>query len=151
MTTTTLSPERRKAIEPGPKTHESSCAPRIEAEALLAVLAPRGPAERLMAVHGLERAEQLPEDRSQIAIERLQSLHDAIEVMRIVGRIGIQIRGDAELCLEGALEHVDMLTRRYTRHPHFYGCIHPVEQEARETRVIWRIHPRRITLDAIHA
>jgi PPOX class probable F420-dependent enzyme len=63
----------------------------------------------------------------------------------------LQVRGDAELCLEGALEHVDMLTRRYTRHPCFYGCIHPVEQEARETRVIWRIHPRRVTLDAIHA
>jgi PPOX class probable F420-dependent enzyme len=63
----------------------------------------------------------------------------------------IQIRGDAELCIEGAPEHVDMLTRRYTRHPRFYGCIYPLEQEACETRVIWRIHARRITLDAIHA
>ena len=63
----------------------------------------------------------------------------------------IQIRGDAELCIEGALEHLDELTRRYTRHPCYYGCIYPFEQQACETRVIWRIHPRRITLDAIHA
>jgi len=62
----------------------------------------------------------------------------------------IQIRGDAELCFEGALEHLDALTRRYTRHPCYYGCIYPLEQQARETRVMWRIHPRRITLDAIH-
>jgi PPOX class probable F420-dependent enzyme len=63
----------------------------------------------------------------------------------------IQIRGDAELVREGALEHLDRLTRRYTRHPAFYGFVHPVEQRARETRVICRIHARRITLDAIHA
>jgi PPOX class probable F420-dependent enzyme len=63
----------------------------------------------------------------------------------------IQVRGDAELCIEGALEHLDTLTQRYTRHPCYYGCIYPLEQQACETRVIWRIHPRRITLDAIHA
>ena len=63
----------------------------------------------------------------------------------------IQIRGDAELVTDGALEHLDALTRRYTRHPRFYGCIYPVAQQARETRVICRIHARRITLDAIHA
>lgn len=63
----------------------------------------------------------------------------------------IQIRGDAELVFDGALEHLDELTRRYTRHPVFYGHVHPLEQQARETRVIVRIHARRITLDAIHA
>jgi PPOX class probable F420-dependent enzyme len=63
----------------------------------------------------------------------------------------IQIRGEAELVTDGALEHVDALTTRYTRHPRYYGCIYPVERAARETRVICRIHPRRITLDAIHA
>src|SRR6188508_2505198 len=31
----------------------------------------------------------------------------------------IQIRGDAELLTEGALEHVDALTRKYTRHPRY--------------------------------
>jgi PPOX class probable F420-dependent enzyme len=63
----------------------------------------------------------------------------------------IQIRGDAELVTNGALEHLDALTRKYTRHPRYYGFIYPVEQKARETRVICRIHARRISLDAIHA
>jgi PPOX class probable F420-dependent enzyme len=63
----------------------------------------------------------------------------------------LQVRGDAELVTEGALVHLDALTRKYTRHPAYYGCIYPLEQQARETRVICRIHARRITLDAIHA
>jgi PPOX class probable F420-dependent enzyme len=63
----------------------------------------------------------------------------------------VQIRGDAELVTEGALAHIDRITRKYTRHPAYYGYVYPVEQRARETRVICRIHPRRITLDAIHA
>ena len=63
----------------------------------------------------------------------------------------IQIRGDAELVMVGALDHLDALTRKYTRHARYYGCIYPAEQQERETRVICRIHARRITLDAIHA
>ena len=63
----------------------------------------------------------------------------------------IQIRGDAELVTAGAVAQLDALTRRYTGHPAFYGCIYPVEQRDRETRVICRIRARRITLDAIHA
>jgi PPOX class probable F420-dependent enzyme len=62
----------------------------------------------------------------------------------------VQIRGDAELVTEGAEEHLDALTRRYTRHPSYYGFIYPIEQRARETRVICRVHARRVTLDAIH-
>jgi PPOX class probable F420-dependent enzyme len=63
----------------------------------------------------------------------------------------IQIRGDAELGSDGAVEHLDTLTRKYTRHPCYYGHVYPLAQRARETRVIVRIHARRITLDAIHA
>jgi PPOX class probable F420-dependent enzyme len=63
----------------------------------------------------------------------------------------LQVRGEVELVTEGALEHLDALTRRYTRHPRFYGFVHPMEMLQRETRVIGRIHARRITLDAIHA
>ena len=62
----------------------------------------------------------------------------------------IQIRGDAELTTEGALAHLDAITRKYTSHPTFYGHVHPVERRARETRVVCRIHARRISLDAIH-
>jgi PPOX class probable F420-dependent enzyme len=63
----------------------------------------------------------------------------------------LQIRGVAALDTTGAVEHVDALTRKYTRHPRYYGHIYPAAQAARETRVICRIRPRRITLDAIHA
>jgi PPOX class probable F420-dependent enzyme len=63
----------------------------------------------------------------------------------------IQIRGEAELVTDGALDHLDALTRKYTRHPRYYGYIYPVAQRARETRLICRIHARRVTLDAIHA
>jgi PPOX class probable F420-dependent enzyme len=62
----------------------------------------------------------------------------------------IQIRGEVELVEEGALEHLDRLTRSYTRHPCYYGCICPEEQREAETRVICRIHPAQVTLDAIH-
>jgi PPOX class probable F420-dependent enzyme len=62
----------------------------------------------------------------------------------------IQIRGDAELVTEGAHEHLDALTRQYTSHPAYYGYIYPEARRLRETRVICRLHPRRITLDAIH-
>ena len=63
----------------------------------------------------------------------------------------LQVRGDAELVTDGALEHLDALTRAYTAHPRYYGFVYPPEQRTRETRVICRIHARRITLDAIHA
>ena len=63
----------------------------------------------------------------------------------------IQIRGDAELVTDGALEHLDALTRRYTPHPAYYGYVYPLAQQLRETRVICRIHARRITLNAVHA
>jgi PPOX class probable F420-dependent enzyme len=62
----------------------------------------------------------------------------------------IQIRGDAELTTADALDHVDAITRKYTSHPSFYGYVYPAGQRARETRVVCRIHARRITLDAIH-
>jgi PPOX class probable F420-dependent enzyme len=52
----------------------------------------------------------------------------------------IQIRGEVELVTQGAVEHLDTLTRRYTRHPRFYGFVYPAEQEARELRVIAVIH-----------
>ena len=62
----------------------------------------------------------------------------------------VQIRGDAQLVTEGAEAHLDALTRAYTSHPRYYGFVYPVEQRNRETRVICRIHARRVTLDAIH-
>jgi PPOX class probable F420-dependent enzyme len=63
----------------------------------------------------------------------------------------LQVRGEAELVTEGAETHLDALTRAYTPHPAYYGFIYPVEQRERETRVVVRVHARRITRDAIHA
>ena len=63
----------------------------------------------------------------------------------------LQIRGDAELVTDGALEQLDALTRKYTGHPRYYGFVYPEEQQARETRVVVRLHARRVTLDAVHA
>ena len=62
----------------------------------------------------------------------------------------IEIRGDVELVEDGALEYLDALTRQYTIHPHYYGYVYPIAQKAQETRIICRIHARKITLDAIH-
>jgi PPOX class probable F420-dependent enzyme len=62
----------------------------------------------------------------------------------------IEIRGDVDLIADGAEEQLDRLTRLYTKHQRFYGGVYPVERHERETRMIARIHPRRIVCDAIH-
>ncbi len=62
----------------------------------------------------------------------------------------LQIQGDAELVKEGALEQLDRVTRKYTRHPRYYGYIYPTEQQARDTRIMCRIRALKITVDAIH-
>ena len=61
----------------------------------------------------------------------------------------LQIQGDAEIITDSAIDHVDELTRKYTTHPVFYGLVHPAAQSELEKRVICRIHPRRISTDAI--
>jgi hypothetical protein len=63
----------------------------------------------------------------------------------------LQIRGDVALITDGAGEHLDRLTRKYTRHPGYYGHVYPEEQRDRETGVIGRLVAHRITRDAIHA
>jgi len=62
----------------------------------------------------------------------------------------IEIRGTAQLVTDGAVAHLDEITRAYTRHPRYYGYIYPLEQRERETRLICRIQATKITLDAIH-
>jgi len=62
----------------------------------------------------------------------------------------IEIRGEAEIFELGALDQLDQLTRTYTRHPHYYGYVYPNERQRHETRIICRIHGRKINLDAIH-
>ena len=62
----------------------------------------------------------------------------------------IEVRGTVvEMRREGAEAHADKLTRRYTGKQHFYGDIYPVEQREKETRVIVKIEPVKVSLDAI--
>ncbi len=62
----------------------------------------------------------------------------------------IEIRGVMEISEAGALEHLDEITRQYTEHPCYYGYVYPVEQQAKETRLLCRLQAAKITLDAIH-
>jgi PPOX class probable F420-dependent enzyme len=62
----------------------------------------------------------------------------------------IEIRGHVvSLTPDGAEAHADKLTARYTGKRRFYGDIYPVEQKYRETRVIARIAPLKVSVDAI--
>jgi PPOX class probable F420-dependent enzyme len=62
----------------------------------------------------------------------------------------IEIRGSVvEFTEDGAEAHADKLAQQYTGKQRFYGDIYPVEQKQRETRVIVRIEPIKVSLDAI--
>jgi PPOX class probable F420-dependent enzyme len=62
----------------------------------------------------------------------------------------IEVRGKVvEIQREGAEGHADTLTQRYTGKQRFYGDIYPVEQRQKETRVIVKIEPSKVSLDAI--
>jgi len=62
----------------------------------------------------------------------------------------IEVRGNVvEIQCEGAEAHADKLTRLYTGKQRFYGDIYPVEQKQKETRVIVKIEPIKVSLDAI--
>lgn len=63
----------------------------------------------------------------------------------------VEVRGQVrEITAEGAEAHADKLTQRYCPNKqHFYGDIYPVEQKEKETRVIVKILPVKICLDAI--
>lgn len=50
---------------------------------------------------------------------------------------------------DNAEAHADILTQRYTGKRRFYGDIYPVEQRRKETRVIVKIEPIKVSLDAI--
>ena len=62
----------------------------------------------------------------------------------------IELRGDVEITGEGALEHLDVITRQYTDKNYYYGEIFPIEQKEKETRIICNLKPQRIVMNAIH-
>jgi PPOX class probable F420-dependent enzyme len=62
----------------------------------------------------------------------------------------IEVRGLAAAMTEtGAEAHADRLTRLYTGKTKFYGDIYPAGQKEKETRVIVRVKPVKVSLDAI--
>jgi PPOX class probable F420-dependent enzyme len=62
----------------------------------------------------------------------------------------IEIRGRVvEITGENAIPHADRLTQAYTGKAHFYGDVYPVQKQQQETRVIVKIEPVKISLDAI--
>jgi PPOX class probable F420-dependent enzyme len=62
----------------------------------------------------------------------------------------IEVRGQVvEISRVGAETHADLLTHRYAGKRHFSGDIFPVEQRKRETPVIVKIEPLKVSLDAI--
>jgi PPOX class probable F420-dependent enzyme len=62
----------------------------------------------------------------------------------------IEIRGCmVDMTENGAEVHADKLTQRYTGKHQFYRDIYPPEQRLKETRVIVKIQPLKVTLDAI--
>lgn len=66
------------------------------------------------------------------------------------GNRWIEVRGKVvELQREGAEAHADKLTQRYVGKQRFYGDVYPVEQRQKETRVILKIEPIKVSLDAI--
>jgi len=63
----------------------------------------------------------------------------------------VEVRGQVkEMTRDCAEAHADKLTQRYcSNKKHFYGDIYPVEQKEKETRVIARIQPIKVSMDAI--
>ena len=66
----------------------------------------------------------------------------------------LEVRGQvSELTQEGAIAHADKQTQAYTSgaKKRFYGDIYPVEQQEKETRVIFMIRPKKVTTNAFFA
>jgi PPOX class probable F420-dependent enzyme len=64
----------------------------------------------------------------------------------------LEVRGEVtEITQECAVAHADKQTQAYSNgaQKRFYGDIYPEEQQVKETRVIVKIYPKKITTDAI--
>ena len=64
----------------------------------------------------------------------------------------LEVRGEvAGISEDGAIAHADKQTRLYSAgtKQRFYGDIYPEERQAKETRVIVKIAPMKVTTDAV--
>ena len=63
----------------------------------------------------------------------------------------LEVRGEVtEITEKRAIAHADKQTRLYSndKQQRFYGDIYPAEQQEKETRVIVKISPQKVTTDA---
>ena len=64
----------------------------------------------------------------------------------------LEVRGEVtEITQVGAINHADKQTQAYSKGAkrRFYGDIYPAEQQEKETRVIVKIDPKKVTTDAV--
>ena len=64
----------------------------------------------------------------------------------------IEVRGEVvEITQEGAIEHADKLTQAYSggKQQQFYGDVYPEETKDKETRVVYKILPTKVNVNAI--
>jgi hypothetical protein len=64
----------------------------------------------------------------------------------------LEVRGEvAEMTQVGAIAHADKQTQAYSnnKQQHFYGDVYPQDQQEKETRVIVKISPKKVTTNAI--
>ncbi len=62
----------------------------------------------------------------------------------------LEVRGRvAAITTEGAIPHADRLAQRYMGRQHFYGDVYGEEWQPYEVRVIVKIAPLKVSLDAI--
>jgi PPOX class probable F420-dependent enzyme len=62
----------------------------------------------------------------------------------------IEVRGHvAEFTTAGAIAHADRLAQRYLGRRHFYGEVYQEDWQPYETRIIVKIAPVKVSLDAI--
>lgn len=61
----------------------------------------------------------------------------------------MEIRGTVELVEEGAMAHLEAITEQYTGRCDYYGSVYPAAARSQQVRVICKITPHRISVDAI--
>jgi len=66
----------------------------------------------------------------------------------------IEVRGEVlEITQEGAIDHANKQTRVYSggEKQQFYGDIYPAKTKEKETRVVFKILPKKVNVNAIFA
>jgi PPOX class probable F420-dependent enzyme len=65
------------------------------------------------------------------------------------GTCWMEVRGEVELVEEGAMAHLEDTAEQYTGRRDFYGSVYPAAARDQHVRVICKIVPTKINVDAI--